>query len=95
MAGLEGKVALVTGSSRGYGRAIAERLARDGALVAVHYAVNEEAAKGSSPRSRRAAERHSPSVPPSTVRPQASTGCSAGWTRGLPRSAAHPPSTFS
>ena len=47
MAGLEGKVALVTGSSRGYGRAIAERLARDGALVAVHYAANEEAAKGS------------------------------------------------
>jgi NAD(P)-dependent dehydrogenase (short-subunit alcohol dehydrogenase family) len=43
--GLAGKTALVTGASRGYGRAIAERLARDGALVAVHYATNEEAAK--------------------------------------------------
>ena len=45
MAGLDGKLALVTGASRGYGRAIAERLARDGAVVAVHYAVNDEAAK--------------------------------------------------
>jgi 3-oxoacyl-[acyl-carrier protein] reductase len=44
MAGLEGKLAVVTGASRGYGRAIAERLARDGAVVAVHYAENEAAA---------------------------------------------------
>ena len=44
MAGLEGKLALVTGASRGYGRAIAARLARDGALVAVHYATNTVAA---------------------------------------------------
>ena len=44
MGGLEGKLALVTGASRGYGRAIAERLARDGALVGVHYAGNEDAA---------------------------------------------------
>jgi 3-oxoacyl-[acyl-carrier protein] reductase len=45
MGSLDGKVALVTGASRGYGRAIAERLARDGALVAVHYASNDKAAK--------------------------------------------------
>jgi 3-oxoacyl-[acyl-carrier protein] reductase len=35
--GLENKVAIVTGSSRGIGKAIAERLGRDGAKVVVTY----------------------------------------------------------
>jgi 3-oxoacyl-[acyl-carrier protein] reductase len=42
---LTGKTALVTGGSRGIGRAIAERLAREGARVGVHYTANADAAK--------------------------------------------------
>jgi NAD(P)-dependent dehydrogenase (short-subunit alcohol dehydrogenase family) len=41
---LEGKTALVTGGSRGIGRAVAERLAQDGAVVALTYARDETAA---------------------------------------------------
>src|SRR5689334_1510822 len=41
---LEGKVALVTGGSRGMGAAIARELASQGANVAITYATNAEAA---------------------------------------------------
>jgi 3-oxoacyl-[acyl-carrier protein] reductase len=43
---LAGQVAVVTGGSRGIGRAIACRLAADGATVVVNYVANQAAAEG-------------------------------------------------
>jgi len=50
---LKGKHALVTGGSRGIGRGIALKLAEAGARVAVHYYVNEVAAKETLERVRK------------------------------------------
>ena len=41
---LTGKGALITGASRGIGKAVAELLARMGAKIAVHYGVDAQAA---------------------------------------------------
>jgi len=44
MDNLKGKVALITGGSRGIGKAIAKRLASDGATIVINYTQNEDAA---------------------------------------------------
>ena len=52
-----GKTALVTGASRGIGRAIALMLASRGYAVALNYAGSREAAEAGIPRQDRRAKR--------------------------------------
>jgi NAD(P)-dependent dehydrogenase (short-subunit alcohol dehydrogenase family) len=51
---LANRTAIVTGSARGIGKAIAERFARDGAKVAVNYRVNRDKAEAVADGIRRA-----------------------------------------
>ena len=60
---LDDKVAVVTGASRGIGRAIAERLGRDGVEVVVNYAQNAGKAQRVAEASRRRGAGPSPSGP--------------------------------
>ena len=76
---LTGKIALVTGASRGIGRAIAVALAEAGAAVAVNYRVREAAAQET-------CRGHSPAAAPGPWRFRPMSPGPRRWPRCTPPS---------
>ncbi|SPF36032.1 hypothetical protein SBA4_180034 [Candidatus Sulfopaludibacter sp. SbA4] len=84
MEDIQGKVALVTGASRGIGRAIALGLARAGCDVAVNYREREEEAE-SATREIRQAGRRAVAIHGRFGRPAGGRRRSARMSRGAPK----------